>query len=156
MSIGSDLQATREATVREHIASEQRGDFAATLDTFHHARYEIMAISEVFDGHQQVYEMQKMLRAAFPDWNVEPTGLHHADDAVIVEGNFTGTHLGSFGEIAPTGREVACPMAAFFIFEDDRLVCERLYFDAATMFGQPGDPEPRVQGTERAVEEGLT
>ncbi len=27
-------------------------------------------------------------------------------------------------------------MTALFIFEEDRLVCERVYFDAGTMLGQ--------------------
>jgi hypothetical protein len=29
-------------------------------------------------------------------------------------------------------------MAAFFLFDDDRLVCERVYFDAATIAAQLG------------------
>jgi hypothetical protein len=29
-------------------------------------------------------------------------------------------------------------MAAFFLFEDERLVCERVYFDAATILSQLG------------------
>ena len=31
---------------------------------------------------------------------------------------------------------------AFFLFEDDRLVCERVYFDAATILSQLGLVQP--------------
>ena len=38
---------------------------------------------------------------------------------------------------------------AFFLFEGDKLVCERVYFDAATILSQLGllAPAPSLQGT---------
>jgi hypothetical protein len=38
--------------------------------------------------------------------------------------------------MAPTGKAFKCRMTAFFIFEGRDLVCERVYFDAATMLRQ--------------------
>jgi len=36
-----------------------------------------------------------------------------------------------------------CPVACIFDFEEDRLVCEKVYFDFATMLRQLGAlPEP--------------
>jgi hypothetical protein len=64
--------------------------------------------------------------------------LHHADDAVIVEFDLLGTHLGSFRGLPPTGRAFKCRMTAFFLFEEDRLVGERVYFDSATIQRQLG------------------
>ena len=39
---------------------------------------------------------------------------------------------------------------AFFLFDDEDLVCERVYFDAATILGQLGliQPAPSLQGGE--------
>ncbi len=36
----------------------------------------------------------------------------------------------------PTGREFKCRMTAFFIFEGAHLICERVYFDSATILRQ--------------------
>ena len=64
--------------------------------------------------------------------------MHHADDAVIVEFDLLGTHDGPFLGVEPTGRSFRCPMTAVFEFEDDRIVCERVDFDAATILRQLG------------------
>jgi hypothetical protein len=62
--------------------------------------------------------------------------LRHSEDAVIVEFWLLGTHEGYLGAIPPTHNSFRVRMTAFFIFEDDRLVCERVYFDALTMLRQ--------------------
>jgi predicted ester cyclase len=57
---------------------------------------------------------------------------------VVVEFWLRGTHKGDFRGVPPTGKSFECKMAAFFFFEDERLVCERVYFDAATILTQLG------------------
>jgi hypothetical protein len=37
-----------------------------------------------------------------------------------------------------TGRKFEMRFCAIFVFEDDRLVCERVYFDSATVLRQLG------------------
>ena len=49
-----DLRETREATVREHMESENRHDFDVTLGTFAHPRYEIVPTGEIYDGREEV------------------------------------------------------------------------------------------------------
>ena len=68
--------------------------------------------------------------------------IHHADDAVIVEAMLYGTHLGPFRGLPPTGREFEMRFCALFLFEDERLVCERVYFDSDTITRQLGVEEP--------------
>jgi steroid delta-isomerase-like uncharacterized protein len=130
------LRARREAIVREHMESENRHDFDATIATFAHPRYELIATGETFDGEEQVREYFAQSRAAFPDQRNELIDLHHADDAVIVEFYLLGTHLGKLRELEPTGREIRARMVSLFLFEEDRLVCERAYFDQATILAQ--------------------
>jgi steroid delta-isomerase-like uncharacterized protein len=138
----NDLRAAREATVREHMESENLHDYDATLATFGHPRYEIIPTGAVYDGEAEVRGYFKLTRTAFPDQRNELVALHHADDGVIVEFDLKGTHTGPLGDLPPTGREFTCRMAAFFLFEGDRLVCERVYFDAATIAGQLGLSSP--------------
>jgi hypothetical protein len=64
--------------------------------------------------------------------------MHHADDAVIVEFDCLGTHLGRLRALPPTARSFRCRMTAVFLFEDDRLVCERGYFDQQSIMRQLG------------------
>jgi steroid delta-isomerase-like uncharacterized protein len=132
------LRDRREAVVREHMDSENRLDFEATLATFAHPRYELIATGQVFDGEGEVRQYYAASRAAFPDQRNEVLAVHHADDGVIVEFDLLGTHRGPFLGVEPTGRAFRCRMAAVFLFTEDRIVCERVYFDAATILRQLG------------------
>ena len=132
------LRDRREAVVREHMASENRQEFDVTLGTFAHPRYELIATGEVYDGEEAVRGYYAASRAAFPDQRNEIRALHHADDAVVVEFDLMGTHRGPLRGIPPSGREFTCRMIALFLFEGERIVCERVYFDSATILGQLG------------------
>ena len=136
------LRERREAVVREHMDSENRHDFDATMATFAHPRYELIATGQVHDGEAEVRAYFAASRAAFPDQRNELIALHHADDGVIAEFDLLGTHLGPLMGIEPTGKEFRCRMAAFFLFGDgddsDKIVCERVYFDSDTILRQLG------------------
>lgn len=132
----------REAIVREHMESENDHDFEVTLGTFGHPRYEIVPTGDVFDGEEAVRGYFDDTRAAFPDQRNELIALHHTDAGVIVEFVLKGTHEGPLRGIPPTGKEFTCRSVAFFLFDDDALVCERVYFDSATILSQLGLIEP--------------
>ena len=144
---GQEVRERREALVREHMESENHHDFETTLGTFEHPRYEIVPTGDVFDGAEEVQRYFDDSRTAFPDQRNELIALHHADDGVIVEFDLKGTHEGPLRGIPPTGKSFTCRTAAFFLFEEDRLVCERVYFDAATIMSQLGliQPAPSLQ-----------
>jgi steroid delta-isomerase-like uncharacterized protein len=136
--VASRLQERRLELVREHLQSENEHRFDDTLGTFDHPRYEIMATSDVHDGPDEVAEYYRASRAAFPDQRNEAVVLHQAQDAVIVEFDLLGTMRGELRGIAPTGRSFRCRMCALFLFEPggERIVCERVYFDQATIAQQ--------------------
>jgi steroid delta-isomerase-like uncharacterized protein len=138
MAVDPMLRRKREAIVREHMESENRHEFDTTLETFDHPRYELMATGEVHDGPEEVMRYFTESRRAFPDQRNELVELYHAEDAVLVEAIVRGTHLGPLGGLPPTGRSYELPILAAFLFEDDRLVCERVYFDANTVLRQLG------------------
>ena len=111
------LRKEREAVVRRHMESEN-----------------------VHDGAEEVMAYFTESRTAFPDQRNELIAMHHADDAVIVEFDLKGTHLGPLRGFEPTGKEFTCRMIAVFEFEPegDGIVCERVYFDLATILRQLG------------------
>lgn len=135
---GSGLRERRDAVIREHMESENRKDFDATIATFAHPRYEIVPTGQVFDGEEAVRGYYAASRTAFPDQRNTVRSLRHADDAVVVEFDLLGTHRGTFLGVDGTGRDFTCPMVAIFVFDGDRIVCERVYFDAATILRQLG------------------
>jgi steroid delta-isomerase-like uncharacterized protein len=142
-----ELRARREAVVREHMESENHHDFDTTIGTFAHPRYEIIATGDVYDGEAEVRRYYAETRAAFPDQRNELLALHHADDTVIVEFDLLGTHLGPLRGLPATGRAFRCRMCALFVFAEAEIVCERVYFDQATILRQLGvarDPSSRA------------
>lgn len=138
------LQERREACVREHMESENVHAFDVTMKTFAHPRYELVGTGEVYDGEEEVWRYYRQSRAAFPDQRNEIHAIHHAEDAIIVEFDLLGTHLGPLRGMPPTGRTFRTRMTAFFIFDGDRIAIERIYFDSATILRQLGlshDPQ---------------
>ncbi len=133
-----NLRERRLAIVREHMESENTHDFDVTMATFDHPRYEIIPTGEVYDGPDEVATYFKITRGAFPDQRNENTTLRVADDAIIAEFDLLGTHRGELRGIPPTGRSFRCRVCAIFEFgpESDHIICERVYFDTATIVQQ--------------------
>ncbi len=138
MAVSEELRRAREEIVVEHMESENRHEFDVTLETFDHPRYELIGTGDVYDGPHEVARYFEETRTAFPDQRNELIAMHHSDDAVIVEANLYGTHDGPFRGLPPTGRKFEMRFCAIFVFEEDRLVCERVYFDPGTILRQLG------------------
>ena len=123
----------------EHMESENRHEFDATIETFDHPRYELIATGDVYDGEAEV------ARYFERDADRVPRPAQRADRPPPLRRR--GDRRGD-AATAPTGlvpRPAADRAAAFemrfcamFVFEEDRLVCERVYFDAATVLRQLG------------------
>lgn len=143
------LRERREEIVREHIRCERKGtDIEGALAAFHdgHATYDVVPFEHTkVDGQAlthptsgAVRELLNDLTRGFPDLELEVVLLHHADDAVIVEGRTRGTHEREWQGLAPTGRRVDVRAAVVFRFEGDRMTNETVYFDLATQIRQLG------------------
>jgi predicted ester cyclase len=133
----NSIRTRREAIVNAHIEAEAvTHDVAATVATFRHPRYEVPALGAIVDGAEGVSGLVTGLMSAFPDFYLHRIALHHADDAVIVEARFGGTQRGVWAGIEPTGRGMEVQAVLIFVFEGDDLVCEKVYFDHATVLRQ--------------------
>jgi predicted ester cyclase len=108
MSADESLRDRRLALVGRHMASENELDFATTLATFDHPRYELIATGQVFDGPDEVSGYYRSSRAAFPDQRNEHVVLTYAEDTVVAEFDLLGTHLGELAGMTPTGRTFRC------------------------------------------------
>jgi steroid delta-isomerase-like uncharacterized protein len=140
----ADLRRARQAVLDAHSAAETAHDLDAVIATFHRPRYEIVPTGEVFDGEDAVRRYHGENFAAIPDFTVEAIAAHHGDDAVAEEAWVSGTHLGTSHGLPPTGRFVRFRVCGIFVFDEDRLVCERVYYDLLTVLrglGVARDPE---------------
>lgn len=104
------------------MEAENRHDFDAVIATFARPHYELMASGQVFDGEDDVRRYFAESRSLYPDQRNENATLHSTDDAVVAEFDLLGTHR-------DTGRPFRSRMVALFLFEGERIVCERVYFD---------------------------
>jgi steroid delta-isomerase-like uncharacterized protein len=139
-----DLRRARQAILDAHSAAESAHDLDAVIATFHHPRYEVVPTGEVFDGEDAVRRYHGENFAGIPDLKVEPIAAHHGDDAVAEEAWVSGTHLGTYHGLPPTGRFVRVRLCGVYVFEEDRLVCERVYYDLLTVLrglGVARDPD---------------
>lgn len=124
--------------VLEHVRLENAHDFSECIGCFTHARYEVVADGEVFDGPDRVNTFLSENREAFPDFVFEASRVSPTSDAVVVEGRFTGTQQGIWRGLPATGRRVDVPMCVIFEFEGDQMVNEKIYFDLGTPLRQLG------------------
>ncbi len=130
------LRRRREEIVTQHIEAENRHDIEGTIATFHRPRYEVNG--EPSDGEEAVRELLQGLVRGLPDLHAETVRLRHVEDGVLVEGIITGTHDGEWAGLAPSGKRVNVPVAGIFEFEGDRLLCEKVFLDMATVLTQMG------------------
>jgi ketosteroid isomerase-like protein len=117
------LEARRIELVLEHVEAENEQDLDRAMRTFHHARYEIMPLGLVVDGDAAVRELLSANWSAMPGLRFSATAVFHSEDGVAVETHTTGEH---------DGKPVDMMSVNLFLFEGDRLVCERCYFDQVT------------------------
>ena len=132
----TSLRQRREAIVNQHADAENRHDVEATIATFHHPRYEVNGVPS--DGEAAVRELLQGLMHGLPDLHTETIRLRHMDDGVLVEGIITGTHDGDWAGIPPSGNRVKFPLVGIFEFDGDRLLCEKVSLDMATVLTQMG------------------
>jgi steroid delta-isomerase-like uncharacterized protein len=136
--VSSTLRDTREAIVLEHFRAENAHDIDGVIATFHHPHYEMMHLGREHDGEEEVRSLIAGLINGLPDIHAEPGRLRHLEDAVVVECVTTGTHDGFFAGLAPTGKRIKARSACIFEFDGDRLMCEKVYLDLATILRQLG------------------
>lgn len=132
-----DTLRAREKLVLDHFHDEVAQQWDDVLATFDHPHYELIPTLTVHDGEAQVRRYYHDTRVAFPDQHHEIIALRHSADAVVVEFWLLGTHRGPLGGLPPTGQQFRVRMTAYFVFDaDEKLVCERIYFDSLTMLKQ--------------------
>jgi steroid delta-isomerase-like uncharacterized protein len=101
--------------------------------------YDMTAPNEVAKGRDAIAEALHEFTSAFPDLRFESKVLCDDGQRVCVEWHGTGTHDGTFGDIAPTGRKVDFRGVNLWKVNGDGTIAEETaYWDLATVLRQIG------------------
>ena len=118
----------------------QAGELDKTLDTFTHAREEIVPLGAVHDGDNEVRTYYEDTFKLFPDGLASHATLRHADCAVVAEFILSGTMKAPLGAMPATNKSFRLRATAFFLFAPNtaKLMGERIYYDLFSLFQQIG------------------
>ena len=145
-AILTDRIRARLALVEEHVRRENAHDLPGIMATFGpHAWYDDEPWSEHHEGRNAVRDYYENLLVSLPDLHIDITRCLAAEDGVAIEVRISGTHLGSWRGLPPTGRRVAFPLCGFYTFDEEgQLAGERIYYDRGSVLQQVGlyhDPQ---------------
>jgi steroid delta-isomerase-like uncharacterized protein len=136
----SDSIRARLDVVEEHVRRENAHDLPGIMATFgHQAYYDDEPWGEHHDGRDAVHRYYEDLLAGLPDLHIDIAHRLAAEDGVALEVRISGTHLGSWRGLPPTGRRVEFSLCALYTFgEEGKLAGERIYYDRVSVLHQVG------------------
>jgi steroid delta-isomerase-like uncharacterized protein len=142
----SDCIRARLEVVEEHVRRENAHDLPGLMTTFgHQAWYDDEPWGEHHDGREAVRRYYEDLIAALPDLHIDIVHRLAAEDGVALEVRISGTHLGPWRGLPPTGRRVDFPLCGLYTFDEEgKLAGERIYYDRGSVLHQVGlyhDPQ---------------
>lgn len=94
-----------------------------------------------YNGQDGFKRMVAMTRIAFPDIQMKVEDMVAEGDKLAVRLSFRGTFKGTFGDYAPTGKQINLTAAYFYRFKDGK-EAEVTPVDPLALFRQLGIPIP--------------
>jgi len=145
-AILSDRIRAQLALVEEHVRRENAHDLPGIMATFgHRAWYDDEPWDEHHEGRDAVHDYYEDLLTSLPDLHIDIANCLAAEDGVALEVRISGTHLGSWRGLPPTGRQVTFPLCGLYTFDEEgKLAGERIYYDRGSVLHQVGlyhDPQ---------------
>ena len=95
-----------------------------------------LASGRTWEGREAIAGMLTYMYETVFSAEFIPERTHIADGSAAVEGRFVGTHIGEFGGVAATGKDVDVPLAVFYTVEDRGITEGRVWFMFSTFLQQ--------------------
>ena len=106
------------------------------------SRYDELGTERKVDGQENIVELFKGWKQAFPDAAGTVTSAFASGDTATLEVTWKGTHTGPLttveGTIPASGKRQEVTAAIFYTFEGDTIKESRHYFDSLTLLKQIG------------------
>jgi steroid delta-isomerase-like uncharacterized protein len=110
------------------------------------AQYHEFGTERAIQGPEQIIELFKGWKAAFPDAAGTVTSSVASGETAVLEVTWKGTQTGPLttaaGTIPASGKSQETPAAVVYVFEGAKIKASRHYFDAMTLLKQIG-AEPK-------------
>lgn len=134
------IQARRLKVIRDHIRQESQHDMESLLDGMvTDCVTDVACAPRPYRGKKAVERRYREQWTGFPDFKVRVRRIVCVGSKyAVTENEWSGTHLGVFMGIAPTGKRVKVRTAVIWEFKGDKLRGEYIYFDLATILRQMG------------------
>jgi steroid delta-isomerase-like uncharacterized protein len=143
----------RMATLQEHIRAESAHDMEGVLHGFTGKCFnDIACVPKPFVGRKKVAERYRKHWEGFPDFKVRVRRLLAVDDnCIVTENEWSGTHLGSFMGLKPTGKRVRARALVVWHFKGAKLLGETVFFDIGSIQRQIGARVTTLRRQRRAA-----
>lgn len=137
--------------MKEHLALYSEGKWGEYENELApDATYEEVATHQLVKGRENYIELVKRWKKAFPDLTARVVNGIEAEDQVIAEVEWEGTHTGPLegplGTIPPTNKRGTTRAVIVARTKDGKVVETRHYFDLLSLLAQMGiAPFPGAQ-----------
>jgi len=95
-----------------------------------------MATGEEYHGPQGVLEMLNYVYHIAFDADAEIKNLIYTENKAVLEADFVGKHIGDFGGIPATNKNVRVPLCVVYDLENEKIKRGRIYFEVPVLMKQ--------------------
>lgn len=120
----------------KHSIAEDRRDLQGLVDTLSDdCVYEITVTGQRWHGHAGARAFYTSFLGAFPDVHFDLTDIVIGPQGVIEVADLSGTHQGTWGEYAPSGKPVRLPIIIHFPWDTAAglFAGEKIWYDRKAM-----------------------
>jgi predicted ester cyclase len=118
-----------------HSKSEDKRDLPGLIATLtEDCVYEIVSTGQRWEGHAGAREFYTSFLGAFPDVKFDLTDIVIGPQGVFEVADMTGTQVGPWAGVAPSGKPVRHPVLIFFPWNPvaKKFAGEKIYYDQNT------------------------
>jgi steroid delta-isomerase-like uncharacterized protein len=87
------------------------------------------------EGRDAIAAQAQAYMTAVPDCVLDVRGVVEHDGGATLEWTYRGTHTGDIPGLDATGRDISLPGVSVYTLRDGLVAEERVYWDAATLYG---------------------
>lgn len=127
------IESTRETMMR--YFNSEHGDTSMMADD---VAFTVMATGEEYKSPAGVMGMLNYFYHAAFDAGFETRVVLFGENNAMTEGTFTGKHIGEFGGIPSTGKDVRVPLCVVYDLENDKIKRGHVYFEMPALLAQLG------------------
>jgi len=119
---GTDLSRNKEIVLRSEAELWSKGNLTVADELYSPDFVCHFIVGPEWRGLEGIKDVVRSHRTSFPDWHERVDDIIAEDDRVVIRFTSTGTQLGEFQGIPPTGRKVSIQEVAIFRVVDGKIV----------------------------------